>query len=128
MPIHANLAPIIVRLPFMALNFWLVEGPIKIIALSWTTVRSTANILSVPILIKTFFAPWKGEYRKGYVAIARGIGITIRLFTLTVGLIITAAVFLVGVILILAWILLPIIWTAAFILSITSPLTGVHLL
>lgn len=127
MPIRANVALIIVRLPSVALNFWLIEGPAKIATLSWVIVRSTANILSVPILIKTFFAPWKGEYRKGYVAIARGIGITIRLFTLTVGLAITIFVFIVGAILTLAWILLPLIWIAAFVLSFTGPITGVQL-
>lgn len=122
MPISSNVALFLVRLPYMALRFWLYEGPTKITSLSWVIVRSTANILSVPILIKTFFAPWKGEYRKGFVAIARGIGIVIRLFTLTVGLAITLIVVALGVLLTICWVAAPIVWVALLIVGLGTSL------
>lgn len=118
MPIRANPVLLIVRLPAMIVAFWLIEGPTKIATLMWIIIRSTANILSVPILIKTFFRPWKGEYRKGYVAIARGIGIIIRLFTLLIGLFITLIVVVLGAAFLLSWVLAPIAWTVLLIISL----------
>jgi hypothetical protein len=111
MGINADPALIIVRLPVMALKFWLLEGPAKIAAFLWIIVGATANVLSIQVLIKTFFAPWKGEYRKGFVTIARSIGIIIRFFTLSTGLFIILIVLGLGSLLIVGWIVAPIVWT-----------------
>jgi hypothetical protein len=123
MPISANLSLILIRLPILLLNFWLIEGPVNILSTTWILTRSVANVLSVPILLRTFFAPWKGEYRKGYVGIARGIGITVRLFTLLVSILILTTVLTLGTALAILWVLAPILWIGL----LTAGIFGVNL-
>ena len=118
MPISANPALLLVRIPLLLIKFWLVEGPSRILHTSFTLVRTTASILSIELLLKTLFAPWKGEYRKGYVAIARGIGFIIRFVTLLIGLVIIYIEIIICFSILIAWIGLPIYWTASLILSL----------
>jgi len=118
MPISANPALLIVRFPVLIIKFWLIEGPSYLTKTTWSLIRTTAGILSISLLLKTFFAPWKGEYRKGYVAIARGIGMTIRFFTLITGILILVIEALLCLIVIVLWIGAPLYWVGLLLLSL----------
>jgi hypothetical protein len=118
MLINTTITLLIIRLPILILKFWLLEGPTFLVKAMTTLIGTTANILSITTLIETFFAPWKGEYRKGYVAIARSIGVTIRLFTIILGLVIIIIEALLCFGIIVLWITAPFYWTALFILTL----------
>jgi hypothetical protein len=112
---RVNLLPQLGKLPLLLFKFWFFEGPQFILSTTWLLVRATGNIFSLPILLRTYFAPWKGEYRKGYVGIARGVGIVVRTFTILVALAFVSLVLAGGLLLALAWIGLPILWTMLFL-------------
>lgn len=38
------------------------------------------HLFSLPILLRSYFKPWKNEYRKGFIAVAIGLGIFIKTF------------------------------------------------
>lgn len=115
MTFRVNLAPLIATLPILFIKFWFFEGPQFFLKLTWLLVRTASAILSLPILLKTYFAPWKGEYRKGYVGVARGVGVVVRSFMISVSLLIVATIFITGIIFTLIWIGAPIAWTILFL-------------
>ena len=113
-----NLTPLILTLPILFVKFWLFEGPQLILKITWLLARAIAALFSLPILVRTFFSPWKGEYRRGYVGIARGVGIVVRLVTILVALLVEAGLISSGIILALAWLGAPIAWTVLFLKTI----------
>lgn len=115
MTFRVNLIPLIATLPVLFIKFWFFEGPQFLLKVTWLLVRTTAAILSLPILLKTFFSPWKGEYRQGYVGIARGIGIIVRSFMILISLFIVVTIFITGILFTLTWIGAPIAWTTLFL-------------
>lgn len=118
MGFSVNLIPLVITLPILFVKFWLFEGPQLILKITWLLVRAIADIFSLPIILRTFFAPWKGEYRQGYVGIARGVGIVVRFFMITVTLLVESGVAVSGIILSLAWLGAPIAWTVLFLKTI----------
>lgn len=59
--------------------------------------------------MRTFFVPWKNENRKGFVAIARGIGMTVKLFVLLADLILLTFYYSFAITFEIIFILTPII-------------------
>ena len=66
------------------------------------------QLFSLPLLVKTFFKPWKNEYREGLVAFSIGMGMFIKIFVIFVDLLLFIALFLVEVLFTLAFIFFPI--------------------
>lgn len=65
-------------LPLIFLKFWFLEAPIKMLKFFINLNKAIFNVLSVTLMIKTFFKPWKNEYRKGLVGFQRGMGMFIK--------------------------------------------------
>lgn len=65
-------------LPILFLKFWYIKTPIKLLKFFLDLNHSVLQILSLPILIRTFFKPLKNEYRKGLVAFSIGMGILVK--------------------------------------------------
>src|SRR5579859_450925 len=116
--IRANLLPLIVTLPLAFAKFWFIDGPQNILQVTWLLTRASANVLSIPILLRTFFKPWKGEYRKGYVGIAVGVGVTVRLFMLLAGILITVIILAGGIIFCAVWLGAPFLWILLYLKSL----------
>jgi len=95
-------------LPFLFLKFWFVEGPKEMIAYFASLNDAFLQLFSLPLLIKTFFRPWKNEYRKGLVGVSIAIGIVIKTFVILADLVILLAIITVEFICILSFILWPI--------------------
>ncbi len=110
-----NLTPLLLTLPILFLKFWFFEGPQLILKVTGLLLRAAGDIFSLPILLRTFFSPWKGEYRRGYVGIARGVGVVVRFFTILVALTVMAALGLGGLLACFIWIGAPIGWTLLFL-------------
>jgi hypothetical protein len=91
------------------------------------------NFFSAPLLLKTFFDPWKRynwQYPKGFNAVefantlisntfSRIIGAILRTVLIIIGIIFQIFVLLSGLIIILGWVLMPIIIIWGFILVLT---------
>ena len=95
-------------LPFIFLKFWFIEAPASIIAYFASLNRASLQLLSLPLLVKTYFKPWKNEYREGLIAFSIGIGMFIKTFVILVEVLLFLALFIIEVILTLAFILLPV--------------------
>ena len=87
-------------LPLVFLRFWFVESPKGLIAFFASLNSAFLQLFSLPLLIKTYFKPWKNEYRKGLVGFSVAMGIFIKTFViaidafLLVGLLIFETIFM----------------------------------
>lgn len=103
-------------------GWWLVDQPIQ----SWSlTVKITHSVLiffSIPVLLKTLFAPWKRDIYTPKNAsldivfktvvdnfISRLIGFIVRFFTIIVGLLATGACFIALLAVMIFWLCVPVI-------------------
>ncbi len=103
--------------------FWhFIEMP-KNILKSWKDIfRFYLNYFSIPLLLKTLFAPWRhnlssypkgfdlGEYFEIFIfnLISRTIGAILRFFLILIGILIEILIIFFGLIMFLAWFILPI--------------------
>ena len=65
-------------LPLTFLKFWYLEASIGILGFFGSLNNAFLQLFSLPLLIKTYFKPWKSEYRKGLVGFSIGMGIFIK--------------------------------------------------
>ncbi len=65
-------------IPFLFLKFWYLEAPLRLIKYFMSVNHAVLQILSLPLMIRTFFKPLKNEYRKGLVVFSIGMGIFVK--------------------------------------------------
>ncbi len=68
----------IVLLPFYILKFWYLEAPIALLKYFFHLNKAFFNLFSLPLMIRTFFRPWKNEYRKGLVRFSIFMGMAFK--------------------------------------------------
>ena len=110
---------------------WYIYSIKKLSQIVWLIVLKNLDYFSIPILLKTLFAPWKRDVlstqnlslnekmRMGvFNLMSRLIGAVIRLFTIFFGLILTLLLLIFGIIVIIIWAFLPFILLIGFIYGI----------
>jgi len=107
MPTNFQLNPILAKLPFYFTRWWYYEAPPKLFTYLTRVLGGIAHLLSVELLLKTFFEPWRAEYRKGFVAVARFVGISVKAIFLIFDFLILSAILIWGVFIFISWFLLP---------------------
>ncbi|HZJ18458.1 MAG TPA: hypothetical protein VFD45_02465, partial [Patescibacteria group bacterium] len=50
--------------------------------------KAVMDIISLPLLLKTYFRPWKNEYREGLVGFSIGMGMFIKTFVILADLLV----------------------------------------
>lgn len=65
-------------LPIIFLKFWFIDAPLAIIQYFMSLNHAAIQILSLPLLFRTFFKPLKNEYRKGLVGFSIAFGIILK--------------------------------------------------
>ena len=75
-------------LPVQFLRFWYIDAPLRIAKYFFSVNHAVLQILSLPLMIKTFFRPLKNEYREGLVVFSIGMGIFVKTILILVDLII----------------------------------------
>ncbi|OGY25399.1 MAG: hypothetical protein A2134_03180 [Candidatus Woykebacteria bacterium RBG_16_39_9b] len=99
-------------LPARFFYWWFWQAPAKLIQILESLFKASLHMLSLGLLIKTFFKPLKNEYREGLVGISMFMGIVIKSLLIIFDLVFI--VFFIGfeIVLFIAWILFPfsIIW------------------
>jgi hypothetical protein len=84
------------------LKFWYREAPKNILNFFISLNKAFMGVFSLPLMLKTFFKPWKNEYREGLVGFSIFMGMTIKSlfiladFVLLVGLVIFEIAFFIG--------------------------------
>lgn len=94
-------------LPLLFLKFWYMDGPYGMFEYFASVNHAFFQLFSLPLLIKTYFKPWKNEYRKNFVPVAIGLGIVIKTFVILADLIMLVALLTVELIALVGFILLP---------------------
>jgi hypothetical protein len=100
-------------LPILFLKFWFYDAPKSILEYFGSLNNAFFQLFSLPLLIKTYFKPWKNEYRKNLVAVALGIGIFIKTFVIIADLlifIIMLGIELLCILVFLAWPVATVYW------------------
>jgi hypothetical protein len=107
---------------FLWLEWQFFESPRGILKGWGNYLKFNLNYFSVPVLLATFFSPWRRyslTYGKGlkpgryfetftFNLMSRGIGAFLRLFFIFLGLLVEVFIFLCGAVIFLVWLLLPI--------------------
>lgn len=104
-------------LPAVFLKFWYIEAPIGILKFFLSFNKSLLSLISLPLLIKTFFKPWKSEYRKGLVNFSIIIGVFIKTFVIFADIVIFIFVLLIEILFFILFIFWP-IFTVILILKL----------
>ena len=115
-----------------AFSWYFFERPRSIIMVWKTILLFNLNYFSVPILIKTYFSPWR-KYRSSYSgtfefgkniesfvfnSMSRIIGAILRTFFILLGIITGLLILLLGLVLVVLWFLSPVLIIAIFIFGI----------
>lgn len=89
------------RLPIDIIAFWYLKAPISLLYFFASVNKQFLTLFSLSLMVKTFFRPWKNEYREGLVGFSIFMGIVFKsififvdLFILLLLLIIEATLFL----------------------------------
>lgn len=104
----------IVGIPILFLKFWFFDAPWAQLVFFTSLNRAFLHLFSLPILVKTYFKPWKNEYREGLVGFSIGMGMFIK-----------STVILVDIVLLLMLVLFEILFITAFV---AWPIATVYLL
>lgn len=72
----------LILLPVIFLKFWFFEAPREILHFFVLLNKAFLQLFSLPLLLKTYFKPWKNEYRQGLVGFSIAMGIFIKTFVI----------------------------------------------
>lgn len=102
--------------PLYLISFWYIDVTKVFVTFFISFNRYLASLLSLPLLIKTFFRPLKNEYREGLVLFSIVMGIIVKTFiiiasTLFISVVLITEVFVVLFILVLP----PLVFSLLFI-------------
>ncbi|MDP2637447.1 MAG: hypothetical protein Q8P26_00095 [Candidatus Levybacteria bacterium] len=64
-----------------------MESPKGLIYFFSSLNNAFLELFSLPLFVKTFFKPWKNEYRKGLVGFSIGMGMFLKSIVITVDII-----------------------------------------
>jgi ATP-dependent Clp protease ATP-binding subunit ClpC len=112
-------------LPLEFLKFWFETAPVELVGFFGSLNKAFLQLSSLPLLVKTFFKPWKNEYREGLVGFSIGMGIFIKTFVIITDVILLIALILFEACFVLGFLAWPI---ATFFLLNKFPLFFLSLL
>jgi len=97
----------ILSLPLAILKFWYLEAPKNIISFFISLNKTFLGVFSLPLMLKTFFRPWKNEYREGLVRFAIFMGITIKSLFILADLILFTGLIVLEIVLYIGFLIWP---------------------
>lgn len=96
------------NLPLIFLRFWFVESPNNLIAFFASLNNAFMQLFSLPLLVKTFFLPWKNEYRKGLVGFSIAMGMFVKAFVIIADVVLLFALLIFEAIFVVSFVIWPI--------------------
>ena len=97
----------IVLLPFYILKFWYLEAPLKLFKYFFHLNKAFFHLFSLPLMIRTFFRPWKNEYREGLVKFSIFMGMAFKSMFIIADIFLFAALLLFEIVLFIAFLAWP---------------------
>lgn len=97
----------VVLLPFYILKFWYLEAPVKLLYYFFHLNKAFFHLFSLPLMIRTFFRPWKNEYRKGLVGFSIFMGVAFKSMFIIADIFLFVALLLFEVVLFIAFLAWP---------------------
>lgn len=99
----------LILLPLYILKFWYLEAPIALLKYFFHLNKAFFHLFSLPLMLRTFFRPWKNEYREGLVRFSIFMGIVFKTFFIIADLFIFAFLILFEIILYVAFLAWPVV-------------------
>lgn len=93
--------------PIIFLKFWFFEAPRAILHFFASLNRAFFQLFSLPLLIKTYFKPWKNEYRQGLVGFSIAMGMFIKTFVIFADLLLLSLLLIIELFVIIVFIIWP---------------------
>ncbi len=90
------------------LKFWFFEAPREILNFFTSLNKSFLELVSLQLLVKTYFKAWKNEYREGLVGFSIAMGIFIKTLVIFADIILFSILLSIEIILFSAFIFWPI--------------------
>jgi len=114
------------------LSWQFFDVPKKLIRAWKNLLLFNLNYFSIPLLIKTLFAPWRrykmsygrgfdiGRYFEAFISnlIFRTLGAIVRIFLIIIGLFAEVFIILAGIIVFFGWLVLPIVLITGLIFGL----------
>ena|ERR1035437_4646761 len=100
-------------LPLEILKFWYLEAPLNMLRFFASLNKAFFGVFSLPLMFKTFFKPWKNEYREGLVGFSIVMGMVMKSLFIFADLFLFALLILAEVSMFIIFLSLPV---AAFVL------------
>jgi len=112
---------------------WYYGEAMKNVLAAWRNfILFALNYFSIPLLLRTLFAPWKRDITRkprgldikklfDYLAfnlISRGLGFLVRVITILVGIVFLILVAVAGAIFFVLWLVMPLVLLGLLILAI----------
>lgn len=97
----------LLSLPLQIIRFWYLEAPKNILKFFVSLNKNFLGVFSLPLMVKTFFRPWKNEYRDGLVRFAIFMGIAIKSLFILADLILFAGLILLEAVLFVGFLIWP---------------------
>ena len=107
-------------LPFVFLRFWFIDSPKNLIAFFASLNNAFLQLFSLPLLVNTYFKPWKNEYREGLIGFSIGMGIFVKTFVIVADVILLFILLLIEFCLFVGFIFLPVLFIFSIIYSSLS--------
>jgi hypothetical protein len=114
-------------------SWWYYNEPIYLWHSVVVTTKKVFYSFSIPLLLRTLFAPWKKDvmYLENaslsdsfqiFIAnmVSRLVGAIVRFFTIIAGLVTTLLTFILGLIFVFCWLLIPVIIIYLFISGVKN--------
>lgn len=97
----------LVLLPLDILKFWYIEAPVLLFFYLISLNKAFFGLFSLPLMLQTFFRPWKNEYREGLVGFSRFMGMIIKTFFIFGDLVIFVGLLICEIIFFIAFLAFP---------------------
>jgi hypothetical protein len=97
----------ILKFPFIFLKFWYLEAPLNMLRFFASLNKAFFGVFSLLLMIKTFFRPWKNEYRDGLVGFSIVMGMIMKSLFIIADLFLFTGLVLGEIILFLIFLTLP---------------------
>ena len=97
------------RLPFDFFYWWFFEATVNLIKVLTWIFKAFLQLLSLDSIFKTFFKPWKNEYREGLTRFSIFFGVGFKSAFLVFDVFLLAAVLFIEAAALVAWLALPLI-------------------
>lgn len=104
-----SISSFLFSLPLEFLHWWFIEATFNLLSILQYFLSLSYRFLGISLLFKTFFKPWKNEYREGLTRFALFMGIFIKSCFLLFDLFFFVGLILLESFILITWLILPIL-------------------